>query len=394
MNGALIALRIVADGSSAMTVFINYRREDSEGEARALYNKLKQRFGKKHFFLDLDTIAAGEDWRNRIGATLENVDAIVVVIGRRWSQILGDRAGQPEEDFVRLEIAEALRRPAVLVVPVLVEGAVLPRRESLPDDIRGLEAKHVHEIRGNAWEDDVARLIRDLQKARALPQSRRVLITRRLVIVLAGAVGLLGLDWLLGLSWLLVKVPGLPPGLEYVRAKQRLQTAGLTAEQASIPVNDEQSVPRVLDQKPEAGSTVFRGSAVKLTLTRQHVYPLVCRGGGVLGNGHGQSTSTDGSDGLFRFEKNLVAKATLDLKPGECSWPDRPMWSNEPDAMLASDEEAVELTDALRLPSMVVFVCMINEQRRPRFIVVHHEPNLSFIDGQWRPKAGCPNSQS
>jgi hypothetical protein len=374
-----------------MTVFINYRREDSEGAARALYTKLMQRFGKKHCFLDLDAIAAGEDWRNRIGDTLENVDAIVVVIGRRWSQILGDRAGQPEEDFVRLEIAEALRRPAVLVVPVLVEGAVLPRRESLPDDIRGLGAKHAHEIRGNAWEDDVARLIRDLQKARALPQSRRVLITRGVVIALAGAVGLLGLDRLLELNWLLVKVPRLPPGLEYVRAKQRLQTAGLTAEQASISVNDGQSEPRVLDQEPEAGSTVFRGNAVKLTLTRQHVWPLICRGGGVLGNGHGQSWSTDGSDRLFRFEKNLVAEATLELKPGECSWPDRKMRADDYDAMLASDEEGVELTDALRLPSMVVFVCLIKDERRPRFIVVHDKRNLSFIDGQWRPKAECPD---
>ena len=70
------------------------------------------------------------------------------------------------------------------------------------------------------------------------------------------------------------------------------------------------------------------------------------------------------------------------------------MWSNEPDAMLASDEEAVELTDALRLPSMVVFVCLIKDERRPRFIVVHDKPNLSFIGGQWRPKAECPNIQS
>lgn len=66
---------------------------------------------------------------------------MVVVINRKWSEILVDRAQQPEEDFVRLEIAEALRRPAVLVVPVLFGGVVPPKRESLPDDIRGLEAK-------------------------------------------------------------------------------------------------------------------------------------------------------------------------------------------------------------------------------------------------------------
>ena len=55
--------------------------------------------------------------------------------------------------------------------------------------------------------------------------------------------------------------------------------------------------------------------------------------------------------------------------------------------MLASDEEGIELADALRLPSKVVFVCVFNEKQRPRFIAVHHEDYESFIDGQWKPKA-------
>jgi hypothetical protein len=197
----------------------------------------------------------------------------------------------------------------------------------------------MHAIRGDTWENDVAQLIRTLQNVGALPQSWRVLITRCIFIVLAGVAGLLGLDWLLGLNLLLVQVPRLPPGLEDVRAKQRLQTAGLTADTVVDPDSENNYVKRVLDQQPEAGSTAFRGSHVKLTVLGQSVYPLVCRGGGVLGDGHPQSSSsTDGSDRLLHFERNLVAEATLDLKPGECSFPDRKIRSNEPDWMLASDE--------------------------------------------------------
>jgi hypothetical protein len=211
------------------------------------------------------------------------------------------------------------------------------------------------------------------------PKSRRALISRSLVIVLAVTVVLLGL------RWLLVKVPRLPPGVEYVRAERILQRTGLAAEKASVAVDDGQSAPRVFDQEPAAGSIALRGTTVRLTLIRQYIFPLVCRGGGAFGAGHGQSS--DGDSRLLRFERNLIAKASLDLKPGECSWTDRPMWSTEPDAMLASDEEGIELADALRLPSKVVSVCVYNEQKRPRFIVVHHEDYESFVDGQWKPKA-------
>jgi hypothetical protein len=194
-----------------------------------------------------------------------------------------------------------------------------------------------------------------------------------------------------GLNWLLIKVPRLAPRLEYVQAEQRLQKTGLTAEKVWDPDSDEKSVPRVLDQQPEAESTAFRGSAVKLTLLRQPVYPLVCRGGGVLGDGHRQSSNT-GGDRLLHFDRNLNTKATLDLRPGECSFTDRPIKSNEPDAILASNEDGVELTDALRWPTEVVFVCVINEHQK-RFIAVHHEV-YGFSDGQWIPKARldiCPN---
>ena len=149
---------------------------------------------------------------------------------------------------------------------------------------------------------------------RGRPHRRRTLISRSLVIVLAVTVVLLGL------RWLLVKVPRLPPGLEYVRAERILQRAGLATEKASVVVDDGQSVPRVFDQNPAAGSIALRGTAVRLTLIRQYVFPLICRGGGAFGDSHGQPSSANDSGGrLLRFERNLIAKATLDLRPGECS---------------------------------------------------------------------------
>lgn len=67
-----------------MAVFINYRREDSEGETRAIYNRLAKETDASNLFLDFEAIAAGEKWRSRIDETLSKVRAVVVIIGPRW----------------------------------------------------------------------------------------------------------------------------------------------------------------------------------------------------------------------------------------------------------------------------------------------------------------------
>ena len=48
--------------SNGQGVFISYRREDSAGYARALYNKLREHFGERHIFMDVDAIAPGLDF--------------------------------------------------------------------------------------------------------------------------------------------------------------------------------------------------------------------------------------------------------------------------------------------------------------------------------------------
>ena len=54
-----------------MAVFINYRREDSGGDVRAVYNALVERFGEHNVFLDVEGIEAGEQWENKIEEALD-----------------------------------------------------------------------------------------------------------------------------------------------------------------------------------------------------------------------------------------------------------------------------------------------------------------------------------
>lgn len=164
-----------------MAVFINYRREDSEGDARAIYNRLADETEKTNLFLDFEAINPGEDWRLRIDDMLNGVQAVIVVIGPNWLKILKEREALGAPDLVRSEIAASLKKTKVHVIPVLVKSAALPQSHELPADIRSLADRNAMEIRGAAWTADLDRLIIALRGASALPASRRAWIGRLLL---------------------------------------------------------------------------------------------------------------------------------------------------------------------------------------------------------------------
>lgn len=148
-----------------MAVFICYRRDDAEGEARALQSRLAEETDERHLFLDHDAIGAGDNWRARIDEALRRVEAALIIIGPRWLDSLDSRANSGEQDVVRREIETCLSRQDVCVIPVLVKGAAMPNAEALPPDVRQLADRNAIEIRGSAWKDDTARLLRLLRKA-------------------------------------------------------------------------------------------------------------------------------------------------------------------------------------------------------------------------------------
>jgi TolB-like protein/Tfp pilus assembly protein PilF len=120
-------------------IAISYRREDSLPISGRLYDRLQAKFGAKNVFIDLDSIRPGLDFREQISDTISRADAVIAVIGPRWLGELPDaslRITDPN-DFVRLEIASALKCN-IPVIPVLVDGTPMPKREKLPADIQEL----------------------------------------------------------------------------------------------------------------------------------------------------------------------------------------------------------------------------------------------------------------
>jgi hypothetical protein len=151
-----------------LNIFICYRRNDTAPSAGRLYDRLSKRFGHEHVFMDIDTVMPGDDFIAVIEEKIASCDVALVLIGLSW---LGERnaGGQQRinrtEDFVRLEIASALKH-GVLVIPVLIDGTPMPTTANLPDDLAPLARRHALEIRNNRFNEDVNRLVESIVRAR------------------------------------------------------------------------------------------------------------------------------------------------------------------------------------------------------------------------------------
>jgi hypothetical protein len=156
---------VLKGGDALGSIFINYRRNDSEGEAGRLFDELTHRFGEGSVFMDVTAIEPGQDFRKAIDQSVSTCSVLLAVIGQEWIQSK-DSAGQRRlndpGDFVRIELASALRRE-VAVVPVLVRGAKMPAGDDLPEDLRELAYRNAVELTHARWRSDVQVLIRALQ---------------------------------------------------------------------------------------------------------------------------------------------------------------------------------------------------------------------------------------
>ena len=146
------------------SVFVSYRRGDSEGQARSLNFELVNLIGKDSVFMDVDSIALGRDFRHILHERLESCDLMLALIGPGWldaKDTAGNRRLESATDLIRLEIAAALKRN-IPVIPVLLQGAQMPPPERLPDDIKDLVYRNGFELGHSTWESDVREMVKRL----------------------------------------------------------------------------------------------------------------------------------------------------------------------------------------------------------------------------------------
>lgn len=115
--------------------------------------------------MDVAAIEPGRDFRKAIDHSVATCTVLLAMMGHDWldtADAAGRRRLEDSTDFVRIELASALRRD-IPVIPVLVRGAKMPTAEQLPDDLKELAFRNALELTHARWKSDVQVLIRALQ---------------------------------------------------------------------------------------------------------------------------------------------------------------------------------------------------------------------------------------
>lgn len=142
-------------------VFISYRREDAGPYARLLKVLLDERLLDIPVFMDLDSIEVGTDFAEAIESALRSCVVLVALIGPRWltaADADGQRRLDDPDDQVRFEIQAALEQGA-RVIPVLVDGSLMPRQHQLPTGLAKLARLNAMEMSYSRLEYDETRLL-------------------------------------------------------------------------------------------------------------------------------------------------------------------------------------------------------------------------------------------
>ena len=151
-----------------VSVFINYRHDDTRFEARLLYDRLASRLGSENVFLDVESLRSGMNWLEEIKSHIDSCHVFLSLIGPHWISIMRAREqgaiAQSTEDSVRSEIQLALRpNSGIQVIPVLVGDDVSFKAEDLPRSLLPLVQLEVAYIRPRHFEQDIELLASRLE---------------------------------------------------------------------------------------------------------------------------------------------------------------------------------------------------------------------------------------
>jgi hypothetical protein len=146
------------------SLFLCYRRGDTEDAAGRLHDRLVDAYGTESVFMDIDSVPLGIDFVDHVTDQIARCSTVIVMIGRQWLKIQDDRQRRrlDNEDYlVRAEVRAALQRK-IPVIPVVVQNASMPGADELPEDIRLLARRNGISLRPDQWKEGVERLLREL----------------------------------------------------------------------------------------------------------------------------------------------------------------------------------------------------------------------------------------
>jgi Caspase domain/DnaJ central domain/TIR domain len=160
------------DGSGRVTnwrhgIFLSYRRQAGRRLVERLHDRLIEAFGAEQILTDVVAGSPDEDFGWALASAVDSRRVLLAVIGPDWADARdeeGRRLLEGAHDRVRVEIESGLRHPGVFVIPVLIDGAAMPRAEELPGELAQLSMRQAVKISAAGFARDVEILIDTLQK--------------------------------------------------------------------------------------------------------------------------------------------------------------------------------------------------------------------------------------
>jgi hypothetical protein len=155
-------------------IFISYRRSDTGPEAGRLRTSLVHHFGRERIFRDKDSISPGVNWHDEVRQALSGDTIVLALIGKTWVTAIdatGQRLIDDSRSNNRLELETALRG-GLKTIPVLVEGAEVPKDHELPDALRELLTINALRLRDDDWDNDAQKVIETLESLGVKPAGR------------------------------------------------------------------------------------------------------------------------------------------------------------------------------------------------------------------------------
>ena len=276
-------------------IFINYRRDDAPGVAGRLGDRLAKSFSRGAIFMDVDAMRPGFDFVKQLEEQVSKCDVLLAIIGPNWSKAAdekGQRRLDSDRDYVRIEIASALKRE-IPVIPVLVNGAVMPPEGDLPDDLKPLINRHALELRHTRFDGDSAAIIDGL--TRVLPQKTKwPLIAGGAGLVAAVVIGGI-LLWPMLNGSRSISVPSTeetkplvtkpPEGLKSLTAKSPIEKSASDAVSAPVVVPPvAKSPPTSIAASAPAAANVGQGGQIFRDCANCPVMVAIPAGSGLIGS--------------------------------------------------------------------------------------------------------------
>ena len=148
------------------SIFISYRRSDSQHAAIALADALSWAFAEGEVFFDRGSIRGADEWPDSIKNAAAEAKLIVVVIGDGWlraSDQFGRRRLDDSKDWVRRELVTAIKRN-IEILPLTLDDASVPVPEALDFELERISSKQALPIRVSSWENDIHAVIERIRE--------------------------------------------------------------------------------------------------------------------------------------------------------------------------------------------------------------------------------------